>query len=225
MKSHMKAGTIALAALAVASILPLAAQSVSAQSVVPGFVVLPMHGAGKTEPRTSLKTWTASLTFSGVKESFTMVGMNPKKTDTTTTIAVTIVPIKMVYGKANGNTTFDPLVDQWNGGSVMQSLLNSPLFANVDWTFGSTDVGTTQYIDAYQRGSFWRDIGGRNTAYHIVFAPKVLSETTIKVAQDQGAVETNPISGSGLIGTFPLNTLDSDVQSYIAQFSQVNPSK
>jgi hypothetical protein len=147
------------------------------------------------------------------------------KTNTTTTISIFIIPIKMVYGQTNGNMTFDPLVDQQNGVSIIQNLLNSPLFNSLDWKFGSTDVGTTQYEDAFQRGSFWGFVGKKNPNYHVVFAtPTVLSEVTVNVTPSQGSVETNPISGSGLIGTYPFGTMDSNIQTWISQFSQVNPS-
>jgi hypothetical protein len=230
--SNMKNSLTTLALLETASMLPMAALTASAAepAAMPMFKVMPVHGgtvkyhAPGHQPAV-LQTWTATLKYSKVKKSIIMVGTNPKTSSATTTIQVFIVPIKMVYGASNGNHTFDPMVDTANGVSIVQNLLNSPLFNNMDWKFGSTDTGTTQYIDAFQRGSFWKDVNHLGGTYHVVFAtPTVLSEETINVSSAQGSAETNPISGSGLIGTFPYGTIDGLLQGYIAGFSQINPS-
>jgi hypothetical protein len=223
----MKMTSITLALLATASLLPLAAQSASAETATPRFLAVPVQVYGKHYAHTpaALTTWTATLKFSKVKKSIIMVGTNPKSSNVTTTITIFIIPMRMVYGATNGNMTFDPTVDQQNGVSIIQNLLNSPLFNSMDWKFGSTDVGTTQYEDAFQRGSFWKDVGKKNTNYHVVFAtPQVLSPVTINVTAAQGSVVTNPISGTGLVGEFPFSTMDTDIQNFISGFSQVNPS-
>ena len=228
----MKNSLTTLALLATASMLPMAAMTASAAepAAVPMFKVMPVHGGqakyyAPGHKPAALQTWTAELEFSGVKKSIIMVGTNPASSSATTTITTFIVPIKMVYGSSNGNHTFDPLVDTQNGVSIVQNMLNSPLFNSLDWKFGSTDVGTTQYEDAFQRGSFWKDVTKKGGSYHVLFAtPTVLSEETINVSQSQGSTETNPISGSGLIGTFPYGTIDGLLQGYIKQFTQINPS-
>jgi len=192
-------------------------------TVTPMFKVLPVHGAGKIYAHTpaALTTWTASLKFkeNGTKTNKTvvMVGTNPMSTNTATTVTVFIVPIKMVYS----NVTFDPNVDQWNGMSITNAFLNSPMFGNMDWKFGAVDAGNTQYIDAYQRADFWKQVGTTNTNYHVVLAPSTLTEQTINVGTVAG---TNPISGSGLIGLYDINSYDAKLAGYIASFSQINPS-
>jgi hypothetical protein len=95
----------------------------------------------------------------------------------------------------------------------------------MDWQWGSTDVGTTQYEDAFQRGSFWGSIGSTNTAYHVVFAtPTVLSEQTIKVSRIQdGNVINNPF-GSGKVGEMGYRAFDRFIQTTMAKFPQINPT-
>jgi hypothetical protein len=222
----MKKSLTTLALLATASMLPLAVQTASAatSSPQPMFVVLPEHGTGKhfAHTPTALQTWTGTFTYNKVKHTYTMVGTSPFTTNTTTTITVDVIPVKMVYGSQNGNMTFDPMVDQQNGVSIIQNLLNSPLLNSLDWKWGATDVGSTQYIDAWQRGAFWGEVK-TNTAYHVVLAPTTLSEVSHTVQPGNGSVMNNPF-GSGVVGTENIGVFDTAIQGWIAGFSQVNPS-
>lgn len=230
-KSHMKSSTLMLAALASTAMVSLAAQSASAAdpSARPIFTVLPAHGGaalGKHAP-VALQTWNGTLTYKGTMYHFTMVGQDPSANNTTTTITTYIVPIQMNYTKAAygaNHHKFDPNVDQQNGVSITQNFLNSPLFNNVDWVYGGTDVGTTQYVDSYQRASFWQNVT-TNTNYHVVLAPTVLTEQVIKPTVAQGGkVVANPFGGSGKIGEMNINAFDAKLQSYITKFTQINPS-
>jgi hypothetical protein len=220
----MKNRLTMLALLATASMLPLAAQA-SEPSAIPMFKVLPAHGMIHQYARqpAALQTWNGTITYSGKNYSYSMVGTNPANTNTTTTVTIYIVPIKMVYGSRNGNMTFDPNTTIANGVSITQNLLNSPLFNSLDWKWGSLDMGTTQYEDAFQRGSFWGSVGSTNTSYHVVFAtPVVLSEQTITVSRNQGQVDNNPF-GSGKVGEMNINSFDSQLQTFMSKFSQINP--
>ncbi|HUA77345.1 MAG TPA: hypothetical protein VMA86_06710, partial [Acetobacteraceae bacterium] len=102
----MKTSLVTLATLAIASILPLAAQTASAgqTSAVPMFVVLPEHGSihhyAQGHAPAALQTWDGSFKYNGVTKKYVMVGTNPAKTNTTTTITIYILPIKMVYGSS-----------------------------------------------------------------------------------------------------------------------------
>lgn len=222
----MRSSLISLALLAGASLLPVAAQTASAAGATAMFLTLPVQESGRPgapgHQPAALQTWNGSITYKGLTHPYTMVGTNPKKSNTTTTVTVYLIPVKLVYGANNGNMTFDPLVDQANGVSIMQNLLNSPLFNALDWTWGGTDFGTTQYLDAFQRGSFWRDVSGKNPDYHVMLAPSVLSEVTLTVSQSQGSVIKNPLGG-GVVGTFDLTTFNADAQAWLQSFSSINP--
>jgi hypothetical protein len=224
----MRLNVIKAAALAASAIVPFAAHTASAadSEARPVFMVLPAHGAGHqyTHRPAALLTWNGTITYSGKNYSYSMVGTNPATTNTTTTFTIYIIPIKMIYGSKNGNHTFDPSVDTANGVTIVQNLLNSPLFNSLDWKWGSLDMGTTQYEDAYQRGSFWGSVGSTNTAYHVKFAtPSVLAEQSITVTKTQGKVENNPF-GAGTVGTMNINSFDSDLQTFMSKFSQINPT-
>jgi hypothetical protein len=176
----------------------------------------------------NLTAWKGGFTdLTHTNRHFIMVGTDPNHTNTTTTVPVVIVPIKMVYGKNNGNKTFDPMTHKLpNGQTVMQMILASPIFnANVDFKQGGTDLGKTQYIDAFQRGNFWGKNIKTNNKYHVLLGkPTVLPEQTIKVPQGLGVVTVNPLSGHGLIGTFDFNTMDNTIQTYIKKFKQIQPN-
>ena len=223
----MKKSLTALALLASASVLVLGAATASAEpnGARPMFTYIPAHGvihAAKHSPA-ALATWSGTISYGGKNYSFTMVGTNPATSNTTTTLSIYVIPIKMVYGSTNGNMTFDPNKDTQNGVSITQNLLNSPLFNVTDWKWGSTDMGTTQYEDAFQRGSFWGSVS-TNTSYHVVFStPTVLTEQTINVTRAQGKVITNPF-GSGKVGEMNINSFDAKLQTFMSSFSQINPS-
>src|ERR1700729_3634116 len=58
---------------------------------------------------TSLVNWAGHFSDrTGNTITYRMAGTNPAKSNATTTIPVYIIPIKMVYGKKNGNMAFDP---------------------------------------------------------------------------------------------------------------------
>jgi hypothetical protein len=219
--------TLRFAALgALLALAPIAAGA--ADSVArPIFTVLPPHGdvhpGVHYRVGVPLPVWKGSISYGGNTYSFSMVGTDPSVTNATTTIAVYVIPIKMVYGVKNGHMTFDPNVDSANDVSITQNLLNSPLFNSMDWQWGATDVGTTQYVDGFQRGSFWNNVG-TNTNYHVVFAtPVVLGEQTITVAtKAQGSVIANPF-GPGNIGTMTITAFDARLQAFMRKFAQINP--
>src|SRR3974390_1904784 len=65
----------------------------------------------------------------------------------------------------------------------------SPIFQNADFNFGGTDVGTTQYIDAFQRANFWSQIDRNN--YHTLLKLQLLAPLDVDVPADQG-LSLNP---------------------------------
>jgi hypothetical protein len=190
----------------------------------PMYMSLPAHGAPEraTSHAAKLPTWNTVYTYNGTKYSDAMLGANPAKSNVTTTIPVYIIPIKLVYGANNGNMVFDPAKHVLpNGNTVVGDLIASPLFSSgVDFIQDGTNLGATQYIDAFQRGNFWTAVR-KNPNYHILLGdPKVLSEQTIKVTQAQGKVTTE--FGAN-VGTMDINDFDAMAQRYIAKFSKINP--
>jgi hypothetical protein len=189
---------------------------------LPNHLELAPEASALTTP--ALRQWNGGFTdLKGKKVTYTMVGTNPATTNVTTTVPVYIIPIKMVYGLKNGNRTFDPAkATVSNGLTVINNVLASPIFKKgVNFTQGSTNLGTTQYVDAFQRGNFWSSVK-THTGYHVLLGtPTVLPEQTITVSASLGSVFANPF-GSGVVGTYDIFSFDAKLQTIMKNFTQLN---
>jgi hypothetical protein len=126
-----------------------------------------------------LATWNGSFTYSGTKYSYNMVGSAPSS-NTSTTVPVYIIPVKIVVTRRRTKTTFDPQHILSNGNTVVQNTVDSPLFdKTTTYTQGGTDVGTTQYIDAFQRANFWGTIKTHTNSHILLGGPTVTAEQTL----------------------------------------------
>ena len=198
------------------------------QTARPMFVVGPNHSNQQPpeNPAAQLPQWTYTYKSSKNNQTYNavMVGTDPSKTNSSTTVTVGIIPVKMVYGPSNGNMTFDPTTPYVSNVSTVQLLQKSPLFSSyIDWVQGGTDLGTNEYIDAYQRGDFWISVQS-NTNYHIKLKGVIGPVQTINVAQGQGLVETNPLGGGYKIGTMDINAFDAQLQTFIRNIHQIQPN-
>ena len=191
----------------------------------PILTTLPQHPQ-TVVPAKNLTQWNGSFTdLTHVKRTFTMVGTNPSKSNVTSTIPVFVIPIKMVFDKNHGNRTFDPNKNKFQGQtvSVTQTILNSPIFkSNVHFVQGGTDLGKTQYIDAFQRGNFFGKNVKTNTKYHVLLGkPTVLPEQTIHCSTGDCSVIT---AFGKIVGVMDINHFDAIVQGYISKFTQIQPN-
>jgi hypothetical protein len=196
----------------------------AAQSARPLYLSL-NHGAQHATPGTQqLPQWNGSFTDrTGKQVNFTMAGGNPANT-ATTHIPVVLVPVIAVYGQDNGNRVFDPGKHKVsNGQTVVENIANSPLFtSSIDYIQGGTDLGTTQFLDAFQRGNFWSAVK-KNAGYHLLYDVSVGEPLELHVTAAEGKVMQNPVGG-GKIGTFGFADFDSQAQSYISvEQATINP--
>jgi hypothetical protein len=214
----MLAATAALSLGASAAPAPASKWSV----LRPLFVTIPNNAPGHHKlikhPTSTLTQWNGSFTdHLNQTINYTMVGTDPATTNTHSLIPVVIIPIKMVYGNLNGNRNFNPnAIRVSNGKTVTENFLASPLFKNtVDFVQGGTDVGKTQYIDAYQRANFWKYVQ-THMQYHVKLGTvTLLKPQTITVSPAFGQVEQNPF-GSGNIGTMEIDVFDLKLQDIMA---------
>ncbi|MBV9693145.1 MAG: hypothetical protein JO261_05540, partial [Alphaproteobacteria bacterium] len=189
---------------------------------VPMFAVGTDHSAlpykpGQVPPPVVLQTWSGGYTdLTGRSITFKMVGQDPSVSNTDTHIKTVLIPVIFVYGATNGNMTFNPSLKHTSGDgtlSVMKALPQSPMFdPSSDLTSGSIDCGTAQYIDAFQRCTFYGSVQ-TNTGYHTVLdliKIKGVKPITINVSAAQGKVINNPF-GTGVVGTYPINNFDSTI--------------
>lgn len=159
---------------------------------------------------TPLTTWNGSFTYQGTTYTYNMVGAQPS-TNTSVTIPVEIIPIKIVISGHRGvQSTFDPSQVLSNGKTVTNNTVASPIFSSIPFSSGGVSMGTTQYIDAYQRANFW---GTRDTRSHLLLGgPTVLAEQTLSPPSHDGTTGTVFGFTAGLVD---INWFDSQVHNLI----------
>jgi hypothetical protein len=169
-------------------------------------------------------TYTVLSSRDGNSYSGVMVGESPFGTSfSTTTINTLVIPVILttnsiatrvtngtVLTTKPGVTVFDPTAADDaclnSPNDVPLTLMaQSPIFQSVPFQFGPTTIGTTQYLDAFQRANFWQFVGG--TGYHTMLNPQILSPVTVNLPGNQGIAF--PASLSGACG--PMAVVDFDV--------------
>ncbi len=139
--------------------------------------------------------WKGAYQYKGKSYSYLMVGTDPAKGSVTTTVPVFIVPLKLTF---SDGTVFDataPMIGLHE--SATQAVEMSPIFQPVSWTEGSIDVGSTQYIDAFQRANFWSSVSTQSPNYHVLLGvPTVLPLQSYNVPASAGSTMPGPVPGT-----------------------------
>ena len=123
----------------------------------------------------SVPTWQATYRTDGAGKPFQtlMVGTDPSAGSATTSVPVVAVPIRLVFG-SDGQVLEDP--------GMVADAAASPMFQPTQFV-----TGTTQYPDAYQRGSFWSQVSTTSRDYHVLLSgPTVLPTQTLDVPAGDG---------------------------------------
>jgi hypothetical protein len=89
----------------------------------------------------------------------------------------------------------------------------SPLFNDALYTMNGSSVGTTQYVDAFQRAAFFKSpahVSATGDRYHTLLNVTTLSEITITIPSGSGLAydATAFVGGCGHIGVVDNATLD-----------------
>ncbi|HVI08782.1 MAG TPA: hypothetical protein VND65_10855 [Candidatus Binatia bacterium] len=190
--------------------------------VTPRYVTLPPRlRYDVLPPATPLTTWNGSFTYSGTNYTYNMVGTNPTS-NSSTTVQVYVIPLKVVITSRRGSSTFDPQHVLSNGNTVVTNTTTSPIFdSTTTYTQGGVDVGTTQYEDAFQRANFWGTVK-TNSSYHVLLGgPTVLAEQTLSPPSRYGTTGSPFGFTAGLVD---INWFDSQIQSLISKFTQIQPN-
>jgi hypothetical protein len=168
-----------------------------------------------------LQTWNGSFNYQGTNYGYNMVGTAPS-TNNSTTVQVYIIPIKVVITRRRTKTTFDPAHVLSNGNSVTTNTVKSPIFdSTTTYVQGGVNVGTTQYIDAFQRANFWGTVQ-TDTNYHLLLGgPTVLPEQTLSPSSSNGTLGSPFGHTAGLVD---INYFDAQLQTIMTKFSQIQPN-
>ena len=155
---------------------------------------------------TTIPMWSYTTTSSRDGQSYTgmMVGLSPMSSPNSTTIIPTqIVPLILIMPDGG---TFDPTAPDpcaaapLTGTSDLTLVEQSPIFLSHAYTMNGVDVGTTQYVDAFQQANFWSLVGDKS--YHTLLSAPTLTPIIVHVAAGLGV--TIPPGTSGRCGNLGL---------------------
>lgn len=157
---------------------------------------------------TPLETWNGLFTYNGTTYKYNMVGVAPS-TDGSASITTYVIPVKIVI--SNG-AVYDPSTLLSNGKTVTEDTMASPIFtSSVAFTSGEASIGTTQYIDAFQRANFWGVTPSAHN-YHLLLGATVKPEQTLKPPKRYGTTGTVFGFRAGLVN---INWFDSQAKSLL----------
>lgn len=101
----------------------------------------------------------------------------------TTNIPTYIIPLIIKMPDAT-KITYDPTVNNTcpPAGVPLTLLQHSPIVDTFNFTMNGVDIGTAQYVDAFQRANFWNNVSVTGNRYHTVLKPvRTLSAITVSV--------------------------------------------
>jgi hypothetical protein len=187
----------------------------------------PEQAARESANGSTILTWTYSATsprdgnfYTGQimgAQWLTALPSNPP----TETIPTYLVPLILNIWDGTKWVKFDPTAtdNTCAGGNVPRALVeNSPLFQHSQFIWNGVNLGTTQYIDALQRASFWTlgssgFFGKFYEAWHNYFGLHTTLPITVNVPTQTGPMVQN--APCGQIGIISLAWLDLYVTSNI----------
>ncbi len=176
-------------------------------------------GSGDTIP---MWTYTVTSSRDGKTYTGTMVGASPfTNPNSTTVIPTQIVPVIL---KTSDGTILDPTAPDGSGMSALTVFQQSPIFENHVFTMNGVDVGTTQYLDAFQRANFWSVVGGQS--YHTLLNATTLSAVTVNTAGHDlcGTFRGHCAGGWSVDGNWLNGVVKNTLIPSLAQQGLVNPT-
>ena len=172
--------------------------------------------AAASPAATTLPLWTFDVVSSRDGNTYpgVMVGLDPFNSPGRVTVPTKVIPVKIVthtlgtsvdpktniISTAPGVTTFNPSVADTAcltaPNDVPTKLFQqSPILEEATFDFGGTIVGTTEYVDAFQRGNFWNANKSVPSDYHVNLGGKLLDTITIDVPAPLGLALTTSSLG------------------------------
>ena len=162
----------------------------AARTVTPVSTAIPLRGVSietlraQSAAGTTLPIYTGSIKspLDGKTYSYSIVGSDPTKSNTTTTISY--VPIELVVTFPDG-TVLDPRQPGCDDTvSVSDRLYKGPNFVKTPLTSNGVNLGKAQVNDAFQRAEFWTILKGHK--YH----------TELKATGSPIVVNYKPVNGT-----------------------------
>ena len=194
------------------------------------FVVRPAHytngvstraaTAAASSTNSTIPTFSNAFTFLGQPFPYTMVGTDPSAGSASTTVPTFIIPVRLQF---SSGTVLSPKKHLKGSERTPLGLsLDSPIFDSLPWITGGSNVGTTQYTDAFQRGSFWNFVSTTASGYHVLLGePEVLPTLNLNVPASLGGTGT----AFGIrVGLVDANWIDTQFIAYMATHPEITPN-
>ena len=157
-----------------------------------------------------LPVWKAQVTVGSKTYKFSMLGKTVLGTGAkTTTVNLVFVPLVFKFK----NATFDPAHPFANcsPADIPTMVAQSPLLQNVSYKPNGIDVGTSQFIDLFQRANFWTPyVQTNNPNYHLLFKATQAPGYAITVKANASALSCNT-GAAGAIASVDINTFDPNI--------------
>src|SRR5258708_28261951 len=155
--------------------------------------------------------WSGNFSYLGTTFNFTMIGKDPASGSATTDVPVVIIPLRFNF-TGGVSLSAETTVCSDNQTAVTRTE-NSPILQAAPFSPGGTNVGTTQYIDAFQRANFWSLVSGHSTSYHVLLGTTSLAPLqVISVSKRFGKTVAGPCAR---IGEVDINFFDAQAQSLL----------
>ena len=211
----IRAARAALVALA-----PLLAAATAEAKYLPHADAVHAEALKQQAGTTPLATWNHTYKKGIRTYHWTMVGTDPALGSATTTVPVFIVPMIFTFPKG---VVLDPTNPGQKYSFTPLALTEaSPIFESFDFKAGTVDLGTTQYIDAFQRANFWSQVTQTSPDYHVLVGqPTVLPSLTVKITATN-AVHTGP--GGVKIAYVNSTQADNAAINYMKNTPQITPN-
>lgn len=133
----------------------------------------------------ALPTWGAFFQYNNQFYGFDMIGTDPSLGSATSKIKLVVIPVAVRF---SDGTVLDPTmpVQCRSSESALSLFEGSPILKKIHWVQGGTNVGKTQYLDAFQRAEWWNFANGSAPDYHVIFHPVIKDKATINVPAREG---------------------------------------
>jgi hypothetical protein len=170
-----------------------------------------------------LPVWHGTITNGSTVHHYVMVGSDPAKGSQTTKVPAFIIPLKLTFADGKVFDASAPMIGETI--SATQAISESPILQSAPFTAGSVNVGTTQYVDAFQRANFWSSVSTTSPNYHVLLTgPVVLPTQSYKVPAGQGSVMPGPVAGT-FRATLDQSFIDSSITpALFKKFPHITPA-
>jgi hypothetical protein len=169
------------------------------QGAKPMFAVIPRANNAPVpyNPDVQVPIWTGHFVFNNQTFTYHMVGTDPSAGSATSNVPLVIIPLKFHFSDGTNLSA-----SQMVCGDVKNTkyrFKNSPLVKKATFTPGGTNVGTTQYVDAFQRANFWNFVSTTAPNYHVLLSPVSTKPLQTINVGGNGSTQAGPCARIGKV--------------------------